>query len=159
MKRLALVLLILFASFLITCTPAEQPMRGEDQFGDMFKGQVLLRTFCYIDADNDTFGDKNDSNPVRVEPNESCPSGTTKGANTDCDDNELTGGSKWQEGTFYIDRDGDGYVVEGSEATLCYGSGPPETYYITEAEKNFGYDCADEEVTDNGGNTIDPATI
>ena len=53
----------------------------------------------------------------------------------DCAPDDATA---WQEGTFYIDADGDGY--HGVEEVLCYGDEAPAGYVDT----TLGLDCDDE---------------
>ena len=52
----------------------------------------------------------------------------------DCDPEDST---IWQEGTFYLDEDGDGY--HGSSEVLCYGEEAPEGY----TTETSGFDCND----------------
>ena len=87
----------------------------------------------YLDADGDTYGNPNVSQNACSQP-----LGYVANA-TDCDDSNT---NIYQNGTFYIDNDGDGYTV--GEATVCYGATTPIGYAVTTS----GTDC------DDANNTI-----
>jgi autotransporter-associated beta strand protein len=107
-------------------------------------------TTYYADTDNDGFGDA--ANPVVSCSGQPALTATN---NTDCAPADP---AKWQNGSFYVDADNDGYYNGNPEATtVCYGATMPSGYTAS----ILGTDCDDANADANpnhveiAANTID----
>ncbi|UPQ78888.1 T9SS type A sorting domain-containing protein [Flavobacterium azooxidireducens] len=118
-----------------SATQTTGPLGNGYVYMGRFVTEVPTTITWYLDADTD--GYYIDTQISATSPGEDWTS--TEGISGDCDDNDPT---VWRSGSFYVDADGDGYTVGGSES-VCYGELLPSEY----TETSLGLDCDDSDDT------------